>query len=93
MEFDWDPAKDAANLEKHGFSLLRATAVFDDPLCIIENSTRPEHGEQRQRAIGLVDRAVIAVTFTDREQRRRVISAMRARRDERGRYDRGAAAG
>lgn len=93
MDFEWDPEKDAANLAKHGFSFLRATAVFDDPRCIIEDSTRPEHGEERRRAVGLVDAVVITVIFTDREQRRRIISARRARRDERARYDRGATAG
>ena len=92
-DFEWDPAKDAANLDKPGIGFARASDVFEDPLWIEEDATRPEHGEQRRLAIGRVGDGIIAVIFTDREGRVRIIAARRARRDERRRYGRRAAAG
>ena len=32
MEFEWDPAKAAANLAKHGVSFSEASTIFGDPL-------------------------------------------------------------
>ncbi len=93
MEFEWDPAKDAANLEKHGIGFDDAVFVFRDPLHIVEDSSRPEHGEIHGKAIGLLFGMVTTVIFTERHGKRRIISARRARRDERVRYDRGTAAG
>jgi uncharacterized DUF497 family protein len=86
MEFEWDAAKDAANLAKHGISFVRALSVFDDPNRLEEDSTRPEHGEQRGKAIGLMGKLLVTVIYTDRQDRRRIISARRAWRDERARY-------
>jgi len=46
-EFEWDPAKAASNLEKHGVSFTEAATVFFDPLSLTVPD--PEHsvGEQR----------------------------------------------
>lgn len=32
MEFEWDPAKAAANVKKHGVEFTEAVTVFGDPL-------------------------------------------------------------
>ena len=86
MEFEWDPAKEAVNEEKHGIGFVDAMAVFDDPRRLEEDTTKPEHGEQRRRAIGRMGSIVVTVISTDRHGRRRLISARRASRDERSRY-------
>lgn len=91
MDFEWDLVKEAANRQKHGISFLDAMAVFDDPHRLEEDTTRPEHGEDRRKAIGRMGLVLVTVIFTDRQGRRRLISARRARRDERARYDQGAA--
>lgn len=87
MEFEWDIAKEAVNERKHGISFVDAATVFDAPFLLVENSTRPEHGEERRKAIGLVGDYIIAVIFTDRQERRRIISARRARTNEREHYN------
>jgi uncharacterized protein len=92
FEFEWDPTKDEANEHKHDISFTEAITVFDDPQHIVEDATRPEHGEKRSMAIGRVGAFVLAVIFTERHQRRRIISARRARRNERERYRQGAEA-
>jgi uncharacterized protein len=89
MEFEWDPAKEASNELKHGIGFVDAATVFDDPYHLEEESTKVEHGEERRRAIGTIRSIVVTVIYTDREGRRRIISARRARKDERQRYNQG----
>jgi uncharacterized DUF497 family protein len=92
MEFEWDPSKDAANQQKHGISFVAATAVFDDPDHIEEDSTKPEYGEIRNIAIGrLGDGRLVTVAFTDRGSVRRIISVRIARNYERRKYNQGKA--
>lgn len=93
MDFEWDPEKDAANPEKYGIGFDDAVVVFADPFHLVEDSTRPEHGERRSKAVGDATCRLIAVIFTERSGKRRIISARKARRDERERYGRGASAG
>lgn len=89
MGFDWDPLKNLTNEAKHGISFEEATDVFDDPAHIVENSTRPEHGEERLLAIGHVRLHLVSVIFTYRHGGQRIISARRANRNERARYRQG----
>ena len=91
MQFEWDLTKDAANIAKHELGFGEATAVFDDPHVLLEDSTKPEHGEVRWRAIGVVDGRMLTVIFTDRPTGCRIISARKARNDERERYRQGTA--
>jgi uncharacterized DUF497 family protein len=86
MEVEWDPAKDAANVEKHGITFEDAKRVFEDSQHITEESTRADYGELRKLAIGRVGSIMVTVVYTDRQDARRIISARRARRDERERY-------
>jgi uncharacterized DUF497 family protein len=90
VEFDWDEAKRASNLEKHGIDFVRARTVFDDPDHFTELATATAYGEVRWKAIGRVGVLTICVIFTDRGAKRRIISARRARRDEREQYRAGA---
>lgn len=89
MEFGWDPAKNAFNEEKHGIAFEDAVAAFDDPYRLEEESTRPEQGEERWKVVGRMGTVIIAVVSTDRDSRRRIISARIARRNERARYGQG----
>lgn len=86
MRYEWDPEKDAANRLKHGIGFLTASRVFDDPECLYEDSTRLRDDELRSKAIGTVDGNVIAVVYTDRPGKRRIISARTAKRNERRQY-------
>ena len=86
LPFEWDPAKQEVNLQKHGIDFLDAIALFDDSQVVFEDASRPEHGERRTKAIGRVGATLLCVIFTNRGERRRIISARRTRRDERERY-------
>jgi uncharacterized protein len=93
VDFEWDDAKAAANRAKHGIAFDDAMDVFEDPYCIDEDSTRPGDGETRRKVVGRVGPIMIAVIYTDRLGSRRIISARRARRNERLQYDQGSTAG
>jgi uncharacterized protein len=86
QKFNWDPAKREANLQKHGLDFFDVVAVFNDSQHLNEDATRPEHGERQTKAIGRVGALMVCVIYTDRGEIRRIISARRARRDERERY-------
>jgi uncharacterized protein len=55
MDVDFDPAKDAANIAKHGVSLAFGRQVWTDVAVVIVPTIRVEDDERRFRAIGLVD--------------------------------------
>ena len=87
MTFEWDEAKNAGNVIKHGVSFETARRIFDGPILTAPDS-RSDYGELRMNSIGIVaDRAFLTVTHTDRRGVTRIISARPANRDERRRYD------
>ncbi|HEX6494240.1 MAG TPA: BrnT family toxin [Acidobacteriaceae bacterium] len=91
LRFEWDLAKAASNRRKHGVSLETATRVFVDPYALVEQD-RIENGEERWLAIGVVEGSwmltVAHVVYEhDQIETIRIISARRADRTERRRYE------
>lgn len=58
MEFEWDDAKDQANVVKRGIAFATATRIFGGVTLMREDSRR-DYGEAREISIGEVDEAVI----------------------------------
>jgi uncharacterized DUF497 family protein len=86
--FEWDDAKAASNLAKHGVSFLYARTTFDDPHGIDVVDGRREYAEERSNLIAKSpDGIVLFVTYMERGGRIRMISARRASRQERKAYD------
>jgi uncharacterized DUF497 family protein len=90
MRFGWDERKATANREKHGITFEQAITAFDDPFALI--APDPAHSrptEDRRWLIGASDVGVLVVVFTIREPGavHRIISARRASRRERRRYE------
>lgn len=83
MEIEFDPAKDAANIAKHGVSLSRAV---DLEILVFLEDARQTYGETRYRAWGLIDGQAHCLAFTVRENRLRAISLRRAHKKEMDRY-------
>ncbi|WP_030540306.1 BrnT family toxin [Sphingobium sp. DC-2] len=81
MEIEFDPAKDAANIEKHGISLERAADL--ELLAYVDDS---RFEEPRFRLYGLIDGLAHCVAGTDRGGKVRVISLRRAHAKEMKRY-------
>jgi hypothetical protein len=81
MRIDFDPVKDASNLDKHGLSIaLAAELEWESALVWIDS--RQEYGEMRMIALAPKTGIVYCVAFVDRGTLRRVISLRRANRRE-----------
>jgi len=90
VQFEWDPEKAAANVQKHQVSFHEAGTVLEDPL----STTFPDavHSEEELRflTIGLsAEGRVLVVAHTERHDTVRIISARRATRREREYYEQG----
>lgn len=89
MDFEWDEAKAQANRVKHGVSFDEATEIFADvhASCVPD----PDHscGEARYLLFGLsAARRYIVVSFAERSDAIRIISARYMTRPERNAYER-----
>ena len=89
MNVTFDPAKDAANLAKHGVSLTEA-AGFEWGTAVVWPDTRRDYGEARMVALGYIGLRIMVLVFVDRppEQptERRIISLRKANSREVKRY-------
>src|ERR1700759_4761183 len=87
MPFVWDPAKAAANLQKHRVSFEEASTVFADPYVDLDEDTA--RGERRFIAIGYSNRnRVLFVVACELDgDTVRIISARRATPYERSLYE------
>jgi uncharacterized DUF497 family protein len=80
--FEWDAAKAAANLAKHGVPFEFGSRVFDDPHWLEIDVSRAVDGEKRAKAVGHIDGKLYAVVFTLRGAVRRIVSARRTNKIE-----------
>ncbi|WP_373568608.1 BrnT family toxin [Paracoccus actinidiae] len=78
--YEWDDAKRLKTIEKHGIDFTSARQIFDGPHLEIDARSVDE---VRRTAIGRVGGHMIAVVFTRRGDLIRIITARRARRNER----------
>jgi uncharacterized DUF497 family protein len=76
---DYDPAKEAINLAKHGISLAR---WIDLDIKVTFVDDRYDYGEVRYRAYGFIDGVAYCLAFTSRNGRVRPISLRRAHMKE-----------
>src|SRR5215475_7386288 len=86
--FVWDPKKAAENLRKHGVDFQEAVTVFADPLARIHDDPEHSAGEHREIIVGHSSRRrLLLVSFTERRDVVRLISARKATRGERKEYE------
>ena len=89
---EWDESKAQSNLRKHGIRFEEAVWVFSDAFALSAQD-RIENGEERWQTIGMVGGCLlILVAHTVRMEDEgleciRIISARRADRTERKRYE------
>jgi len=90
LRFEWDPRKDAENQRKHRVSFEEAESVFSDEHALLIDDPEHSNTEARFVLLGLSIRfRVLLVVHSYREQDAviRIISARRATKQERSRYD------
>lgn len=88
MKFEWDELKADANLKKHGVRFEEAKTVFDNPLAVIFDDAAHSTDEQREIIVGhSQENRLLLVSFTERSNSIRIISARLATRREREDYE------
>ena len=85
MECEFDPGKSASNLEKHGIDFERAEALWQD-VRRVEIPARTTN-EARWLVIGQIEGKHWSAVVTYREQRVRIVSARRSRKEEVALYE------
>jgi uncharacterized protein len=85
VDFEWDEAKSEANVAKHGIDFDDAIGIFDGRILEWVDARR-DYGETRIIAVGVLEGQELVLVYTMRGQVCRIISARRARRDERRTY-------
>ena len=88
MEFEWNDAKAESNLRKHRVSFDEAATAFADPLAAIFPDPDHSDDEVREILVGISERnRLLIVSFTERDNRIRVISARVANPGERRKHE------
>lgn len=87
-QFEWQEEKARANLSKHDVSFDEAQSAFDDPFYVVFYD--PDHSDEEERYI-IIGRSqqnrLLMVSYTERGQKTRLISARVATRRERETYE------
>ena len=88
MRFEWDEKKAQLNATKHKVTFEEASTVWTDPLAFIAPDPEHSSSEEREWIIGTshIGRLLVVV-FTTRGNVRRIISARKATRFEKMRYE------
>jgi uncharacterized DUF497 family protein len=85
MEFEFDPAESAANKAEYGIDFVRAQALWNDPdLSEVPAGTSDE---PRWVVVGRIGNVHWSAIIARREERIRVISLRRSRREEESWYE------
>jgi len=80
MEFEYDGTKSQRNKEKHGIDFVEAQLLWDDP----ERIEIPAKTEDEPRfvVIGKIGEKHWSVIITYRDNKTRIVSARRSRKEE-----------
>jgi uncharacterized DUF497 family protein len=86
LQFEWDVDKAASNWREHGLAFDEAVKTFRDLFAVERLDTREDYDEERINLIGMCGAVLVHVTYTERDERIRIISARRAEKHEQDDY-------
>jgi uncharacterized DUF497 family protein len=90
MKYEWDENKAIKNLAKHGVSFAEAKTIFDDPLYVDFYDLDHSEDEERYLIVGESNRGrLLIVSYTERRESIRIISAREVTKSEREAYEEG----
>ena len=90
MQFEWYENKAESNWLKHNITFEEAVTVFADPYLLFTEDSQHSDREERQWAIGEAENGLtIVIVFTMRGEQIRIISARKATKRERKKYEEG----
>ena len=88
VQFEWNKQKAETNVRKHQITFEEASTVFRDRLAYIFNDEDHSEDEIRELIIGYsANNRILLVSFTERDERIRIISARKAESLERKEYE------
>lgn len=73
--FEWDDLKADENIKKHKVSFVDAQEAFYDKSRVIFRDSKHSHTEERFFCLGLVNKRIMTVRFTMRNDKIRIIGA------------------
>lgn len=85
MDTEYDSVKNENNLAKHGITLEDAAAIWGNR--VVNIPAKNVDGEKRVKTLGKIEGVVYAIVWTERDGKRRLISARKATNKERNLYD------
>jgi uncharacterized protein len=87
MTYEWDEAKNRANIQKHGLDFAEAEELFRG-LLLIRPDTRDDYGEERWIGIGMIQGRLALVAFSEpTPDTIRIISLRKADHEEQKEYE------
>jgi uncharacterized DUF497 family protein len=87
MDFEWDEAKNRANIREHGFNFADAEEMFRG-LLLVRPDVREDYGEERWIGIGMIRGRFTFVAFAEPLPATiRIISLRRAHHEEQKEYE------
>ncbi|OYQ63590.1 hypothetical protein B9G53_15880 [Pseudanabaena sp. SR411] len=90
MKYEWDENKAVKNLAKHGVSFAEAKTIFDDPMYVDFYDLDHSEDEERYLIVGESNRGrLLIVSYTERRESIRIISAREVTKSEREAYEEG----
>lgn len=84
--FEWDAEKTQRNARNHGVTFQEAVKAFRDAFAVERIDDRENYGEERINMLALCNGVILNVTYTERGDRIRIISARRAEKHEQEDY-------
>ncbi len=81
MDIEFDSAKDAANIAKHGVSLDVGGFIIENAFHV-EKDDRHDYGEERFNTFALIEGRLFVCTYTRRKTVSRIISVRKGSRQE-----------
>jgi len=86
LVFEWDQAKNASNVAKHGLDFADAEQVLTGP-CVSFIDNRFDYGEKRLITLGVLEQRVVVIAHAPRgDDITRIISMRKANRREKKIY-------
>ena len=86
MNVEWDERKNVENIQKHGIDFADVAEIFNYYM-LIDLDDREDYQEDRWVGIGMLRNNILVVVFTERRENTiRLISARKANKYERTRY-------
>jgi uncharacterized DUF497 family protein len=90
MKYEWDENKAVKNLAKHGVSFAEAKTIFDDPMYVDFYDLDHSEDEECYLIVGESNRGrLLIVSYTERRESIRIISAREVTKSEREAYEEG----